>query len=70
MRCEERNKLLNEYDVANGKVVPFPESTQGVPQSYADVAQSQQLLQVLHVKSAALADHDKTHGCNVAATKN
>ena len=70
MPCEERNKLLREYDVANGKVVPFPESTQGVPQSYADVVQSQQLRRTLHEKSAALAEHDKTHGCVVAATKN
>jgi predicted alternative tryptophan synthase beta-subunit len=70
MQCEERNRLLKDYDVAAEKVVPYPESTHGVPQSFAAVQNAQQLRRTLHEKSVALEAHDKTHGCAVAPTKN
>jgi len=69
MPCEERNRLLNEYEVARGKAVPYPASTNGVPQSFADVLHAEQVLRTLHEKSAALAEHDKTHACAISETK-
>jgi hypothetical protein len=69
MGCEERNRLLKEYDVAAGTVVPYPGSTNGVPQSFADVLHAEQLQRTLHEKSAALEEHDKTHRCTVTETK-
>jgi hypothetical protein len=69
MPCEERNRLLKEYEVAAGTGAPYPRSMKGVPQSFADVLHAEQLDRTLHEKSAALDEHDKTHGCNVTATK-
>jgi len=69
MQCEERNRLLKEYDVAAGKAVPYPASTNGVPQSFEDVLHAEQVLRTLHEKSVALEQHDKTHGCAAAAAK-
>jgi hypothetical protein len=69
MVCEERNKLLKEYDVATGTAAPYPGSTNGVPQSFADVLHQELLQRTLHQKSVALEEHDKTHGCSVMETK-
>jgi hypothetical protein len=65
MKCEERNKLFKEFDVASGAVRPYPESTNGFPQSYADVQKAQQLQRTLHEKSVVLQEHEKTHGCRL-----
>jgi hypothetical protein len=69
MVCEERNRLLKEYDAATGTAGPYPGSTKGVPQSFADVLHEEQLQRTLHEKSVALEEHDKTHGCTVTETK-
>jgi hypothetical protein len=63
MECEERNTLLKEYDVAAGTSAPYPQSSNGVPQSFADVLHQEQLQRTLHEKSVALEQHDMTHGC-------
>jgi hypothetical protein len=68
MHCDERNKLLQEYDLATGTAAPYPQSSNGVPQSFADVLHKVQLQRTLHEKSVALEQHDKTHGCAVAPT--
>jgi hypothetical protein len=69
MQCEERNRLFKEFDVATRTVRPYPESTNGVPQSYADVQKAQQLQKTLHEKSVALEEHEKTHGCRLTETR-
>lgn len=69
MECEERKRLLKEYEIAQAKIAPYPMSTNGVPQSFADVLHAEQLQRTLHEKSVALAEHDKTHACATAATK-
>ena len=69
MQCEERNRLLKEYDVAAGSGAPYPQSAKGVPQTFNDVLAAEQLQRTLHQKSVALAEHDKTHGCAVMAAK-
>jgi hypothetical protein len=43
MQCEERNKLFKEIDVATRTVISYPGSTNGVPQSFADVLNAEQL---------------------------
>lgn len=63
MQCEERNKLFKEIDVATRTVISYPGSTNGVPQSFADVLNAEQLQRTLHEKSVALQEHDKSHGC-------
>jgi len=65
MVCEERNRLLKDYDVATGTAAPYPRSMNGVPQSYADVLRAEQLDRTLHEKSAALEEHEKTHRCTL-----
>jgi hypothetical protein len=65
MQCEERNRLLKEFDVATGTAVPYPRSAKGVPQSFADVLHAEQLDRTLHEKSVALEEHEKTHGCRL-----
>lgn len=69
MQCDERNKLLKEYEIALAKIAPYPMSTNGVPQSFGDVLHAEQLQRTLHERSVALAEHDKTHACVAAATK-
>ena len=69
MQCEERNRLFKQFDVATRAVRPYPESTNGVPQSFADVLHQELLQRTLHQKSMALEEHDKTHGCTVTETK-
>lgn len=69
MECEERNRLLKELEIARAKIAPYPMSTNGVPQSFADVLNAEQLQRTIHEKSAALEQHDKTHACVAAATK-
>lgn len=69
MQCEQRNKLLKEFDFATGTVAQYPGSTNGVPQSFADVLHEELLQRTLHQKSVALEEHDKTHGCTVMETK-
>jgi hypothetical protein len=63
MECEERNRLLKDYDDATGTAAPYPQTSNGVPQSFADVLHQEQLQRTLHEKSVALEQHDKTHGC-------
>jgi len=65
MQCEERNGLFKEFDVATRAVRPYPESTNGVPQSYTDVQKAQQLQRTLQEKSVALHEHEKTYGCKL-----
>jgi hypothetical protein len=69
MQCDERNKLLKEYDVALGTAAPYPQSSNGVPQSFTDVLHEEQLQRTLHEKSVALEQHDKTHGCATTEVK-
>jgi hypothetical protein len=70
MQCEERNRLLKEYDGAAGTGAPYPESANGVPQTFNDVLAAEQLQRTLHQKWVALQKHDKSHGCAVTQTKN
>jgi hypothetical protein len=37
MPCEEWNRLFKEYEAARAKISPYPQSTNGVPQSFQDV---------------------------------
>jgi hypothetical protein len=69
MACEEWNRLVKEYENAAAKVVPYPVSTNGVPQSFADVLNAERLLKALHEKSVALQEHEKTHSCRAAEAK-
>jgi hypothetical protein len=69
MPCEERNKLLKEYEIASAKIAPYPQSTNGIPQSFGDVLHAEQLQRTLHEKSVALEQHDKTHACAVPESK-
>jgi hypothetical protein len=69
MSCEEWNRLVKEYENAARKVVPYPVSTNGVPQSFADVLNAEKLLKNLHEKSVALQEHEKTHSCRAAEAK-
>ena len=69
MACEEWNRLVKEYENAAAKVVPYPVSTNGVPQSFADVVNAEKLLKVLHEKSVALQEHEATHSCRTAEAK-
>jgi hypothetical protein len=70
MRCDERDKLLKEYDLATGTAAPYPQSSNGVPQSFADVLHQENLQRTLHEKSVALEQHDKTHACAITDQKN
>jgi hypothetical protein len=70
MHCEERNRLFKEFELATAKAVPYPESMNGVPQSYTQVQNAQQLQRTLHEKSVALEEHERTHCCNLTQTKN
>jgi len=69
MACEEWNKLFKEYEIALGRAVPYPASTNGVPQSFADMLNAEKVQKTLHEKSAALQDHEKTHGCMTKAAQ-
>jgi len=69
MACEEWNRLVKEYENAAAKVVPYPASTNGVPQSFEDVLNAEKFLKVLHEKSVALQEHEKTHNCRAAEAK-
>jgi len=69
MPCDERSKLLKDYEAALAKIKPYPQSTDGVPQSFQDVLAAEQLQRVLHQKSVALEQHEKSHACVAAATK-
>ena len=69
MACEEWNRLFKEFDAVARRVVPYPGSTNGVPQSFADVLNAEKLQRTLHEKSAALQEHEKTHGCVVTESK-
>jgi hypothetical protein len=61
MACEEWNKLFKEYEIALGRAVPYPASTNGVPQSFADVLNAEKVQRTLHEKSAALQEHENSH---------
>jgi hypothetical protein len=69
MPCEEWNRLFKELEITREKVVPYPMSSNGVPQSFGDVLHAENLLRSLHEKSAALQEHERTHGCSLTATK-
>jgi hypothetical protein len=69
MPCEEWNKLFREYEAARAKIAPYPMATNGVPQSFQDVLAAEQLQRVLHQKSVALQEHEKSHACIAAAAK-
>jgi hypothetical protein len=69
MPCEEWNRLFKEYEAVRAKITPYPQSTNGVPQSFQDVVAAEQLQRVLHQKSVALEEHEKAHSCNAAAAK-
>jgi hypothetical protein len=69
MPCEEWNRLLKDYESTLAKIKPYPQSTNGVPQSFQDVVAAEQLQRVLHQKSVALEEHEKTHACHAAAAK-
>jgi hypothetical protein len=66
MSCDEYNKLFQEYEAARAKIAPYPMSTNGVPQSFQDVLAAEQLQRVLHQKSVALEQHEKSHACVAA----
>jgi hypothetical protein len=69
MQCEERNKLLKDYDEAAITAVPYPASTNGVPQTFSDVLHAELLQRTLHTKSVALEEHDKAHHCTTPQAK-
>jgi hypothetical protein len=61
--CEERDRLLKDYETTHAKIATYPESTNGAPQSFADVLRTEQLQRKLHEISVALEHHNKTHAC-------
>jgi aminoglycoside phosphotransferase family enzyme len=69
MPCEQRERLLEEYDKATEILNRYAESMKDIKQSYKDVQNRQQLQRIQHEKSAALQEHEKTHGCRLAETK-
>jgi hypothetical protein len=69
MACEEWNRLFKEFEIAREKVVPYPMSVSAVPQSFADVLHAGYLQRSLHEKSAALQEHERTHGCAITEAK-
>ena len=69
MACDEWNRLFKEYEAARAKITSYPQSSNGVPQSFQDVLAAEQLQRVLHEKSAALELHEKTHACLAAAAR-
>jgi len=67
MPCDEWSRLLKDYEATLAKIKPYPQSTNGVPQSFQDVLAAEQLQRVLHQKSVALQEHESTHACAAAA---
>jgi hypothetical protein len=69
MPCGEWNRLFKDFEIAREQVAPYPMSSNGVPQSFGDVLHAEYLQRALHEKSAALQEHQRTHGCSVTETK-
>lgn len=63
MQCDERIKLVKDYDEAAVSAVPYPAPMNGVPQSFSDALHAEPLQRTMHTKSVALEEHDKTHHC-------
>ena len=67
--CEERDRMLKEYETIHAKIATYPESSNGVPQSFTDVLHAEQLQRKLHELSVALEQHNKSHACAAPEAK-